>query len=228
MGRLIAQGVGHQEVTVRALVTLFVAGAGLGGAALGGVLALTLGPHGMLRRIRHLEHLALTDPLTGLSNRRLLDHLDEVAPTDIDGDVWAVVGDLDGFKAINDHHGHPVGDALLQSVAAVLRTHTRPGDLVVRLGGDEFALVLWSCSAEEATAVLTRIQQRVGELTPQCSISFGVSDVRSMTRSAAPPVGPLTRSAVLGALADADAALMGRRRRRDGPAVLVVHPDDVG
>jgi diguanylate cyclase (GGDEF)-like protein len=116
----------------------------------------------------------------------------------------------------------------LQSVAAVLRTHTRPGDLVVRLGGDEFALVLWSCSAEEATAVLTRIQQRVGELTPQCSISFGVSDVRSMTRSAAPPVGPLTRSAVLGALADADAALMGRRRRRDGPAVLVVHPDDVG
>ncbi len=46
---------------------------------------------------------ALTDPLTGLSNRRLLDHLDEVAPTDIDGDVWAVMGDLDGFKAINDH-----------------------------------------------------------------------------------------------------------------------------
>ncbi len=208
---------------LRALATLFVASAALGGATVGGVIAITLGPGGLLHRLRHLEQLAFTDPLTGLANRRLLDIIDATQRIAVSGRVWAVMGDLDSFKAVNDRHGHPAGDALLQSVAGILRTHTRPGDFVLRLGGDEFALVLWSCSISEAEAVLSRIQRRVHELSPACSISFGVCAVRPTLPDERAVSGPVTRTVVVAALADADLALMGERRNRQGRrSVLVV------
>ena len=91
-----------------------------------------------------LAHQALHDPLTGLPNRvLLLDRLMQSlarAPRD-ERAVAVVFLDLDGFKAINDEHGHPAGDALLTAVATRLRTSLRAADTVARYGGDEFVVV---------------------------------------------------------------------------------------
>lgn len=87
---------------------------------------------------------ALTDPLTGLSNRR---HFVErlvtaFAVAQRTGDHFAVhFLDLDGFKAVNDTYGHPMGDALLKEVASRIALHTRMSDVAARFGGDEFAVL---------------------------------------------------------------------------------------
>jgi diguanylate cyclase (GGDEF)-like protein len=95
------------------------------------------------QRQREMERLATSDSLTGLANRFVLSQTLE--------SVFASVGevkpcalfllDLDDFKLINDHFGHPTGDRVLQLVAERLTQHVRPGQLLVRLGGDEFAVV---------------------------------------------------------------------------------------
>ena len=73
--------------------------------------------------------------------------------------------DLDGFKAINDRHGHPVGDAALIYFAATLRRHMRPTDTIARLGGDEFALILSNCSGSDARKMLERLRDALA-VTP--------------------------------------------------------------
>src|SRR5574338_475539 len=67
--------------------------------------------------------------------------------------------DLNGFKAINDRRGHPVGDAALVHFAATLRRHLRPADIIARLAGDEFALIVMNCSGDDARLLLERPQQ---------------------------------------------------------------------
>lgn len=84
-----------------------------------------------------LERQARTDPLTGLANRAALS---EVVQQDSSGLAALLVCDLDGFKAVNDGHGHLAGDRALLVVAERLRQAVRPEDVVVRLGGDEFAI----------------------------------------------------------------------------------------
>jgi diguanylate cyclase (GGDEF)-like protein len=104
----------------------------------------------------HLAHQASHDSLTGLHNRRALV---EALQVDLDTDAASalVLLDLDGFKAVNDRHGHAEGDALLAAVARRLQSCARAGDLVCRLGGDEFAVLLRDvASADEATAVAER------------------------------------------------------------------------
>lgn len=93
-----------------------------------------------------------TDGLTGLSDRQWFrEHLTELlaAPGRAD-QVAVLLIDLDRFKAVNDSHGHPVGDALLQVVARRLRSAVRDGDIVSRLGGDEFAVVMSASVEPEA------------------------------------------------------------------------------
>ncbi len=93
---------------------------------------------------REVVGSAMTDPLTGLPNRRLL--VDRIAAAQAGyrrhGTGWAALFlDLDRFKLVNDSLGHQVGDQLLVQVAALLRHAVRPGDTVARLGGDEFAIL---------------------------------------------------------------------------------------
>lgn len=104
-------------------------------------------------RARDLQHRAMHDPLTGLSNRadfeqqlraafRKAHHLDHPA---------AIVAiDLDGFKALNDAAGHAAGDAMLCKVAEACRMTVRSSDIVARLGGDEFAIILDNCVEDRA------------------------------------------------------------------------------
>ncbi len=92
-------------------------------------------------RERRLQHLASHDALTGLMNRTgLRDRLAECMSGSGRATVLAV--DLDGFKAVNDDFGHPVGDALLQAIAIRLTSYAEAGTTFARIGGDEFAFVL--------------------------------------------------------------------------------------
>ena len=106
---------------------------------------------------------SLTDPLTGLPNRRsMFVHLSRElrAPSASKSEVALIVMDIDGFKTINDTYGHHVGDNALREVAAALQGALRPYDLCVRYAGDEFIIVLADCSREAAEAKRRELQER--------------------------------------------------------------------
>ncbi|MER7007500.1 GGDEF domain-containing protein [Dactylosporangium sp. NPDC000555] len=108
-----------------------------------------------------LRHQATHDALTGLANRALLaEHMATLPPA---ARLSILVLDLDGFKQVNDRHGHHAGDELLVAAARRLAACVRADDLAVRLGGDEFAVVLPHTDADragrladEVTAALSR------------------------------------------------------------------------
>jgi diguanylate cyclase (GGDEF)-like protein len=105
------------------------------------------------------RHVAMHDPLTGLPNRRLLDE----RAAELTGGgmnltrVAVLYVDLDGFKDVNDTHGHQVGDELLLAFADRLAGCVRPPDVVARLGGDEFGVLLVDVSEVQALAIADRI-----------------------------------------------------------------------
>lgn len=120
---------------------------------------------GRLREGRsELERLSVTDPLTGIANRRLLEaELErEVRRADRHGHVFSVLMlDVDRFKTFNDSYGHPAGDAVLKRLANILRESVRDVDTVARYGGEEFTVILPEAPAAEAARVAERIRARV-------------------------------------------------------------------
>ena len=107
-----------------------------------------------------LRNLAMVDPLTGLYNRRFAEHrlAAEVARSERKGHPLTLLTiDLNNFKQINDTHGHPAGDQVLQEFAARLNKVIRGADLAVRLGGDEFLVLLPECTLEQLQLVLGRL-----------------------------------------------------------------------
>ena len=132
-----------------------------------------------------IERLAYTDQLTGLANRPLLgDRLHQAMhQARRQGQMLAVVFlDLDGFKAINDRHGHATGDSLLRSLAVRMKEGLREGDTLARLGGDEFVAVFLGLSdASASTPLLERLLSvsaqplLIGDRRLQVSASLGVT-----------------------------------------------------
>jgi diguanylate cyclase (GGDEF)-like protein len=129
--------------------------------------------------------LALLDDLTGVGNRRhLLQRLtEECARSERSGEPFALlVIDLDGFKLINDTHGHAAGDACLQHFTLMTQTRLRPGDMLARSGGDEFCVVLPASTLREGAMIARRIldvcradaEACVGDEIP-ISLSIGVA-----------------------------------------------------
>ncbi len=112
-------------------------------------------------RLRNeVADLALLDDLTGVANRRhLLQRLsEECAKSERSGEAFALlVIDLDGFKSINDTHGHAAGDACLQHFTLMAQTRLRPGDMMARTGGDEFCIVLPASTLREGAMIARRI-----------------------------------------------------------------------
>jgi diguanylate cyclase (GGDEF)-like protein/PAS domain S-box-containing protein len=137
-----------------------------------------------------LVHRSLHDPLTGLPNRilyrdRLLHALErgrrESTPTCV------LVIDLDGFKAVNDQHGHAVGDTVLVSFADRLRSVLRASDTAARLGGDEFSIVCENTDPAEAAVLAERLRGTVREpmaldgTTVRIGLSIGIGEASGGT-----------------------------------------------
>jgi diguanylate cyclase (GGDEF)-like protein/PAS domain S-box-containing protein len=164
-----------------------------------------------------LERLALHDDLTGLANRALLfDHLRaalaRLRRTGA-GSLAVLFVDLDGFKRINDGHGHEVGDWVLAAVAERLRGVVRETDVISRFGGDEFVIVAESLAHErEALALAERVVRAVGERFElaggDCALSCSVGVATTTTADADPDT----------LLREADAAMY--RAKTDGPGRL--------
>ncbi|MEO8343508.1 MAG: diguanylate cyclase [Gallionella sp.] len=114
-----------------------------------------------------LEPLALTDPLTGIANRRLLADRMSMALVHARRNKSAMAVmylDLDGFKKINDTLGHLVGDILLKMVAERLAATVREEDTVARLGGDEFIIALWHVTGtEDVVRVASKMIEAVAQ-----------------------------------------------------------------
>lgn len=141
-----------------------------------------------------LYHMSVTDPLTGLYNRRHFDTQLEVILSDHlakGRSVCLLLIDLDGFKFVNDTYGHPFGDEVLRTTAQLLRQQVRRNDYIARLAGDEFAMVLKSTHLENATRIAqklhtqinqTRVPLPVGSMQLQSSI--GVAEAPTHGRNA--------------------------------------------
>ncbi len=114
--------------------------------------------------LEETRRLAVTDPLTGLHNRRhFTRQLEEnVRRAQRYGEMLALVLlDLDFFKDVNDRFGHHVGDRALQLLAGALRDSVRESDQAARIGGEEFALVLLRCTKELAMSIAERVRERI-------------------------------------------------------------------
>ena len=108
-----------------------------------------------------LEKLALTDPMTGLPNRRAIDEwatreLSSAARNNFS--VWVIAADLDRFKYINDTFGHNAGDEVLKRFSKILKAHTRKSDLCGRLGGEEFLIVMTHATRADVEKAAERIR----------------------------------------------------------------------
>lgn len=113
-----------------------------------------------------LYHMSVTDPLTGLYNRRHFDTQLEVILADHlpkDQSVCLLLIDLDGFKFINDTYGHPFGDEVLRTTAFLLREQVRRNDYIARLAGDEFAMVLKNTKLDNATRIAQKLHAKIHE-----------------------------------------------------------------
>ncbi len=168
----------------------------------------------LARSFAEEAHDARTDPLTGLANRRAfverLNHLMERGQC-----LGLELVDLDGFKAVNDHLGHEVGDRLLQQVAATLVRGSHEGSLVARLGGDEFALLLPGATDDELAAHSARTVQALSGPW-DCCPSLKVGGSLGALAIHGPVLGPSE------ALRRADQAMYAAKRAGKGCYRLVL------
>ncbi|WP_339106808.1 GGDEF domain-containing protein [Roseovarius rhodophyticola] len=107
---------------------------------------------------------AVTDPLTGLYNRRFgMSQLDRLATETLQnkGEMALILADLDHFKLVNDRYGHAAGDAVLSQVAQIMSGSLRKEDIVARIGGEEFMILLPNVTPAQANQTARRICQSV-------------------------------------------------------------------
>lgn len=176
----------------------------------------------MLLLRRRLQRQAMTDPLTGLANRRAL-HMaaDEIFAEQGAGDggrAGLILLDLDGFKPVNDRHGHAAGDRLLIAIGGRLRAQAGEGATVARIGGDEFAILLPGC---DAAALDIRASALLAALAPPFPIEGQPIRIGATAGLAAAPADGLT---LLELMRAADAALYAAKPARGATPVSAASP----
>jgi len=139
-----------------------------------------------------VERQALVDGLTGLANRRAANealHAEAARAERLETPLAVVLADLDGFKDVNDEHGHAVGDAVLRVFAEVLRETLRESDVAGRWGGEEFLLLLPGADADGAAQLAERVRVRLaarsipGSPGLHVTASFGVAEYAGETNT---------------------------------------------
>ena len=164
-------------------------------------------------KVSELELRADVDPLLDILNRRgcerelkrSLAYLQRYQ-----GEAALLFIDLDGFKAVNDQHGHAAGDALLKAVARELTGHVRASDVVARLGGDEFGVLLWNLGAPQAAAKACELEK----LIEAVSVVHGAA---RLAVGASAGLVPLSVGATPDEMIDAaDKAMYARKKERRG------------
>jgi diguanylate cyclase len=164
-------------------------------------------------RERRMEHLALHDELTGLGNRSLFQRSIERqvnAGQRGRGGFALLIIDLDGFKAVNDAHGHLAGDEMLRQTGIRLRDMSRVADMVFRVGGDEFAVLIDTGVSVEGLRVLSaRISQWLSE-----PVTFGNASL-NISASVGYAIYPTDGVSADDLFSVADAAMYGAKRRQE-------------
>lgn len=137
-------------------------------------------------KAQELEYLSYNDPLTGLYNRRYFGNLTEsYNQDDLKQPIGLIMGDMNYLKAINDTHGHLVGDHYLVEIANIMRRHA-DGNPVFRLGGDEFAILIKNTTEAYILETLQKIQEdceaaQVGPSPLSISLGFEVKNTKLQT-----------------------------------------------
>jgi len=163
-------------------------------------------------RMAALAACADVDPLTDVLNRRgferelkrSLAYVKRYGPS-----AALLYLDLDGFKSVNDRHGHAAGDAVLKAVAMVLNRHVRASDVVARLGGDEFAVLLWNIGEVDAGRKALAIEAAIARTTAThagATLSVGASVGAALLLPLDQPADVLDR---------ADRAMYARKAERN-------------
>ena len=170
-----------------------------------------------------LRTTALTDPLTGISNRRaLFEHGASMIAQSARQrrPISVVVFDLDRFKEINDTYGHPIGDAVIRTFSTAARTTLRKGDHIGRIGGEEFAAILPDTDLEQASVTARRLLNAFSELAAH------VEGCRTeATASAGVATSQDGKQSLEDLLSAADTALYeGKRRGRDSLRIAPAMP----
>lgn len=162
-----------------------------GGTIIGVVESFTEAPTAgwALARIAELEQMAHIDPLTGVANRRFTEVQIRRSLGELSRFEWkfgVVMLDVDGFKRVNDDHGHRAGDSVLQMVARALTENVRRVDVVGRWGGDEFLAVIKNVTREQLEFVAHKLSSAVARASLQqgqdrlrITVSAGATEARS-------------------------------------------------
>ena len=138
-------------------------------------------------RCQNLHERATTDPLTQVANRAEFDRVHELfveVHSQRDLPCSLIICDIDRFKLVNDTWGHQAGDAVIRSIASVLRSHCRPGDLVARYGGEEFVVLCADCNNQTATQRAETMRRAFGDVSQKplegrhVTASFGVTEIQ--------------------------------------------------
>jgi len=165
------------------------------------------------RTISELEARADIDPLLDILNRRGFERELKRSLAYLKrykGEAALLFIDLDGFKAVNDRHGHAAGDALLKAVAQELVGHVRASDVVARLGGDEFGVLLWNLGAPQAAAKARELENLIAAV----SVTHGEA---RLAAGASAGLAPLAPGAAPDQMIDAaDKAMYARKKERRG------------
>jgi diguanylate cyclase (GGDEF)-like protein/PAS domain S-box-containing protein len=200
------------------------AGRGAEPAVLVTVLDVT-GEHDERER---LQHEASHDQLTGAANRRLFLEAARHALARLGrhaGSVGVLFVDLDGFKDVNDRHGHHTGDDVLAAQAQRPAEVLRPADVLARVGGDEFAVLCQDLSgADHLASIADRIARRLARPVP-----VGGGNEASAPASVGGVVTAASNASAAALLDAADQAMYRAKRSRSGPVVVVSiadHPED--
>ncbi len=139
--------------------------------------------------VRKVEEMTITDPLTGVYNRRYFDlYLEHAIPLSkrMSNSLILVMFDIDHFKKVNDTYGHVCGDYALKHITNVIKRNVRDTDVVIRMGGEEFAILLLETSLEEGSEIAEHVRKAVedsnfiyNDQQVPITISLGLNEYKS-------------------------------------------------